>query len=92
MADPEDFRRVFELEERIAELEDEAVRRCLKQFRLEKAVRRCLRQLREVVVFELAPSSWGSDELLLDPPLEGPRWDGMPGTHPMIYFLQEALK
>ena len=58
---------------------------------LEDAVSRCLRHFREVVVVELAPSSWGSEDLLLDPPLEGPRWEGMPGTHPMIDLLHEAL-
>jgi len=64
-------------EARIAELED--------------AVSRCLRHFRELVVEESAPSSWVSVDLLLDPPLEGPRWEGIPGTHPMVDFLHEVL-
>ena len=61
---------------------------------LEEVARRCLRHFREVVVEELAPSSWMSlgEDILLDPPLEGPRWEGMPGTHPMIDLLHKALK
>ena len=61
---------------------------------LEEVARRCLRHFREVVVEEIAPSSWMSlgEDILLDPPLEGPRWEGMPGTHPMIDLLHKALK
>jgi len=59
---------------------------------LEDAVGRCLRLFRECVCIELAPSSWGSDEIILDPPLEGPLWEGMPGEHPIIEILHKAIQ
>ena len=76
------------LDERVAMLKD-AVRIAM----LEDAVRICLRELRECVVLELAPSAWWTldGSILLDPPLEGPRWEGLPGTHPMISRLHNAL-
>jgi len=60
---------------------------------LEDAIRICLAQLRECVVMELAPSAWDTldGSILLDQPLEGPRWEGLPGTHPMISRLRNAL-
>ena len=61
-------------------------------YELEDAVRRCLRLFRECVVIELAASSWGSDEIILDPPLDGPRWEGLPGEHPIIELLHKALQ
>ena len=61
-------------------------------YELEDAVRRCLRLFRECVVIELAASSWGSDEIILDPPLDGPRWEGLPGEHPILELLHKALQ
>ena len=64
-------------------------------YELEDAVRRCLRLFRECVVIEFAPSSWGSwgsDEIILDPPFEGPRWEGLPGEHPIIEILHKVLQ
>jgi hypothetical protein len=61
---------------------------------IEETLLRCDRILRDTIVLKSSPASWyvigGPDD---EPyvPKTGPVWKGLPGTHPLLLFIRDAL-
>ncbi len=62
---------------------------------IDDALRRGDGQLRDTVMLELSPAAW--DTCQPDDPEKivvvgrGPVWDGLPGDHPLLPFVRDAL-
>lgn len=57
------------------------------------ALRRCRRILGDATKVELSPAAWdtGGDEPFLTNG-DGPIWEGLPGTHPLLPFINDAIR